>query len=397
MNNFDMVKLAQSYLGAGGSTFRKWAGLGSGQPWCNAFVSYLFWKSGNGKLYCNGAKETYCPHSIKWCYDNLALLPIYLVMPGDVIYFDWQPNGTPDHVGIVEERESDLAVKSIEGNTSGSQVARKTRSEADVQGVFRPHFKPTGWSSTKKLKVDGYLGYNSVAVMQRVLGVKIDGILGQETVKALQKKAGIKQDGWWGPKTSKAVQKLIGTKEDGYFGPKSVKALQTWLNEKNVKKKAEPDPLQPWYDALKTQYEYSKDQKYNWVTPTIASSRKEGTCVTFPAVAMQRLGILPSKGYLYINDSGKLTGRSSSYAKAHPEIFEILYPGKTIKELGSKIKKGDIVCFKKPNDHIMVYKGKNGSGDPIFDTMGHTRGLNIKYLFYANRKIDMIIRLKKIK
>ena len=231
MTNFEMVKLAKSYIGKGGYTFRAYCGLGSGQPWCNAFVSWLFYKSENKKLFCDGRKETYCPHSIQWCYKNLALLPIYLVMPADIVYFDWQPNGVPDHIGIVEERESDQVVKTIEGNTSGSVVARKKRAEQEVQGVFRPHFKPSDFTASKALVVDGYFGYNSIAVMQRWLKVEIDGVLGQQTIKAMQKKLSLKQDGWWGPATSKALQKLIGATVDGYFGPKSVRAFQTYLNK----------------------------------------------------------------------------------------------------------------------------------------------------------------------
>lgn len=239
MNNFEMVKLAEKQLGNGGATYRSWAGLGSGQPWCNAFVSWLFAKSDNASLYCDGRKETYCPDSIKWCYNHLAVLPIYLVMPGDVVYFDWQPNGVPDHVGIVKERISDLKVSTIEGNTSGSKVAQRERTDKEVQGVFRPHFHvdPSLYSSTKKLEVDSYFGYSTIAVMQRWLGVTIDAILGQQTVKALQKKLGLTQDGWWGPKTSKAVQKILKTngcydgEVDGYFGPKSVRGFQTYLNK----------------------------------------------------------------------------------------------------------------------------------------------------------------------
>ena len=233
MNNFEMVRLAESLLGKYGAIFRRWAGLGSGDPWCNAFVSYLFAKSDNEDLYCDGRKEVSCPHSIKWCYANLALLPIYIVMPGDVVYFDWEPNNIPNHVGIVKERISDLKVSTIEGNTSGSKVAQRERSRSEVQGVFRPHFHvdESMYSSTRELEVDSYFGYSTIAVMQRWLGVTIDAILGQQTVKALQRKLSLEQDGWWGPNTTRAVQRLIGTEVDGYFGPKSVMTFQTYLNK----------------------------------------------------------------------------------------------------------------------------------------------------------------------
>ena len=231
MNNFEMLKVAEKYLGQGGSRFRKFCGLPSGAAYCNAYVDYIFNESGNTSLFCNGRKVTYCPTSMKWCQNNLAQIPIYLAMPCDVIYFDWEPNGVPNHIGLVRERKSDLEVYTIEGNTSGGIVANKIRTEKYVCGCYRPHFKPTDFSANKKLDVDGFFGYNSIAVMQRWLGVTPDAILGKGTVKALQKRLGVAQDGSWGKGTSKALQRLIGTDADGYFGAKSVKALQSYLNK----------------------------------------------------------------------------------------------------------------------------------------------------------------------
>jgi len=241
MTNFEMLKVAQKYLGQGGSRFRKFCGLPSGSAWCNAYVDYIFNESGNTSLFCNGRKVTYCPTSMKWCQNNLAQVPIYLAMPCDVIYFDWEPNGVPNHIGLVRERKSDLEVYTIEGNTSGGIVAQKTRTEKYVCGCYRPHFKPTDFSADRKLDVDGFFGYNSIAVMQRWLKEcgcytgAIDAIMGLGTIKALQKKVGVSQDGSWGTQTSKAVQsKLCGFKGkdvDGYFGAKSVKALQSYLNK----------------------------------------------------------------------------------------------------------------------------------------------------------------------
>lgn len=230
-NNFELLKIAQKHLGQGGAVFRRFCGLPNGAAWCNAFVCYVANEGGDSSLYFNGSKMTYCPTSMKWCQNNLAQIPIYLAMPMDIIYFDWEPNGVPNHIGFVRERKSDLEVYTIEGNTSGGIVAQKTRTEKYVCGCFRPHFKPSGVDASKRLSVDGYFGYNTIAVMQRWLGVTADGILGKGTVKALQKRVGVSQDGSWGTKTSKAVQRIIGTTVDGAFGPKSVKAFQSYLNK----------------------------------------------------------------------------------------------------------------------------------------------------------------------
>lgn len=239
MNNTEQLKVAKSYLGRGGAIFRKFCGLGSRDPWCNAFVSYVFWKAGNAGLYCNGTKQTYCPNSIKWCYNNLACIPVFLAMPSDVIYFDWERNGTPNHIGFVRERKSCDDIYTIEGNTSGGIVANKVRTAKYVQAVFRPHFKAT--YKLGVIEIDGMFGYNSIANLQKALGISVDGILGQGTVKALQKRAGIKNcDGLWGNATSKAIQKMLGVKADGLFGKESVKALQKWINAQNSSPSSKP-------------------------------------------------------------------------------------------------------------------------------------------------------------
>lgn len=229
-NNVELLKLAKKHLGQGGAIFRKYCGM-SGGAWCCAFVTYEFHEGDDSHLFYGGKKVVYCPTAIQWCRANLAQIPIYLALPMDIIFFDWNANNVPDHIGFVRERKTDQEVYTIEGNTSGGIVAEKTRTVKYVLGCFRPHFTPTSFSANKPLAVDGQFNYSSIAVMQRWLGVKVDAILGKDTVKALQKKLGVSQDGSWGVGTSKALQKLIGTTVDGAFGEKSVKAFQTYLNK----------------------------------------------------------------------------------------------------------------------------------------------------------------------
>lgn len=160
------------------------------------------------------------------------------------------------------------------------------------------------------------------------------------------------------------------------------------------------DPLQKWYDAMKTQYEWSKNQVYAWCEkPTVANSKKKGTCITFPAVSLQRIGLLSSGGYFYYHPTKKrISGNRASYVKKHPEIFKLSYPNKTIATLWKqgKIKKGDIVGYGNPAYHTMVFMGMK-DGKPRFNTMGHKRGLNVTYKSYAKRKVNMLVRIKKIK
>ena len=229
-NNIETYNYAKQFLGKGGATFRKYCGLPSGTAYCDAYVTYIFHHTGNASLFCDGKKQTYCPTTIRIVKKEMAQIPLYLAMPMDVIFFDWDRNGNPNHIGFVRARKSTNEVYTIEGNTNGGIVAQKTRPAKYIQGVFRPHFKAT--FKTAKLVVDGECGYNTIAMLQKALGITVDGILGLGTVKALQKKAGVTADGAWGKNTSKAVQKMVGASVDGDFGVNSVKALQKWINAK---------------------------------------------------------------------------------------------------------------------------------------------------------------------
>ena len=249
-SNTQLLKIAQKHLGQGGAVFRKYCGLPSGAAWCNAFVDYIANEGGVKSLYFNGAKETYCPHSIAWCKKNLAMLPLYLAMPMDIIYFDWDRNGVPNHIGFVRATKDTSSIYTIEGNTDGGKVAQKTRPSKYVCGIFRPHFK--GKFTLRKLAVDGVCGYNTIAGLHQALKIlkyysgAIDADMGITTVNAVQKWAGVSQDGQWGTGTSKAVQKKIGTTADGAFGANSVKALQKWINANAFQTKpSAPKPTTP--------------------------------------------------------------------------------------------------------------------------------------------------------
>lgn len=226
-----LIKIAEKHLGEGGTAARRYCGMGYG-AWCNAFVCYIFNEAGAKSLYYGGKKVTYCPTSITWCKNNLAQLPPELARAGDVIYFDWNANNVPDHIGFVRKKGSSSVAYCIEGNTNGGVVANKTRSAKYILGIFRPHYKMAAKPKTYKLTVDGNCGQKTWYSLQHVLGCKEDGIIGRNTVKKLQKKAGASADGAWGKATSKKVQKMIGATVDGDFGTKSQKALQKWINKK---------------------------------------------------------------------------------------------------------------------------------------------------------------------
>lgn len=369
MTNNELLKIAQKHLGQGGARFRKFAGLPAGSAWCNAFVDYVANEGGVSKLYFNSKKETYCPHSIKWCQANLAQIPLYLAMPMDIIYFDWDRNNVPNHIGFVRARKSTSSILTIEGNTDGGKVAQKSRSAKYVQAVFRPHFVPAKVGK-KKLTVDGNFGYYSIYNLQVALGMKPTGILTKETVKYLQRKCGAAPDGSWGNATSKKVQKMVGAKVDGSFGPSSVKALKKWINAKNYPAK-KPTPKPAPKPAPNAQKLVSKAKELAWAygTPAKKYNYKTGSPKAKCKEAMKKYGWASNKAEMsdcgnFVSTIVRQSGVDKSFKALHgvktpfptkEAKFNIVLKGKEIP--AGFLKAGDIIRYKKKNghQHAMMY------------------------------------------
>lgn len=135
-----------------GSKYGRWYAKMSGEAWCGA----------NGIPYC-AMFDSWCLYGLMWdvlpSYNcdqirqraeeaGYVLDSVYDAQPGDLVLYDWNGDGSLDHVGIVEENNGGY-ITTIEGNTSsgsaGSQgnggvVARRTRSWKYVACVVRPPY-----------------------------------------------------------------------------------------------------------------------------------------------------------------------------------------------------------------------------------------------------------------
>lgn len=89
-------------------------------PWCAAFAMNLL--KDHGVLNLDGlTNRNYCPTIEKWATGKgiYGKPGKYNPKPGDAVLFDWQRDGTSDHIGIVEKVENGK-VYVIEGNSSNS-------------------------------------------------------------------------------------------------------------------------------------------------------------------------------------------------------------------------------------------------------------------------------------
>ena len=218
---------------------------------------------------------------------------------GDLVLYDFNHNGTPDHIGIVVGKGKNY-IRAIEGNTgsgsntNGGQVQRRKRAMSDILGFVRPKYtkeitpymivltalnelgvKESPKNSNKVKYNKWFYGRNASAFWcctfvcwnyGNVIDIpkvskptgKYFGTVSKETVKygsegkkvkQLQeflnwyhKDWALKPDGKCGKKTTKAVmsfQKTEGLKPDGIFGPKSVAKAKEYT--KNIPEEKLPE------------------------------------------------------------------------------------------------------------------------------------------------------------
>jgi len=107
-------------------------------PWCAAWAMNML--RDHGVLSLDGlSNPNYCPTIKNWAQNKgiWGGKGNYTPKPGDAILFDWQGDGTADHIGIVERVENGK-VYTIEGNSSDS-VKKNTYSlsAGSVMGYVR--------------------------------------------------------------------------------------------------------------------------------------------------------------------------------------------------------------------------------------------------------------------
>ena len=118
--NGQIVSVALTQLGnEGGQKFWSWYGFDSHVAWCACFASWCGDQAGlieSGKM----PKFSLCDDGIAWLQSKGKWKSRgYSPAPGTLIFFDWNGDGTSDHVGIVEKTEGST-VYTVEGNSSNA-------------------------------------------------------------------------------------------------------------------------------------------------------------------------------------------------------------------------------------------------------------------------------------
>ena len=142
LGSSELVNLALSQLGnKGGEKFWRWAGLDTRCEWCALFVSWCGDQTGlmaAGQIpYFSFVSDgvSFYKNKGKWIDGSEVNSSNCekLIQPGMIIFFDWEPDGKPNHVGIVT-KVSNGYIYTVEGN-KGDAVAEGSYS-ADSSSLY---------------------------------------------------------------------------------------------------------------------------------------------------------------------------------------------------------------------------------------------------------------------
>lgn len=180
----DIVDVAMSQMGVGeGRPYYTWYGFDTHVEWCACFVSWCAAQCG----YLNTLipKFAVVDDAAFWYQSrNLWLNRGGTPSPGDIIFFDWDGDNDPDHVGIVANCSGGM-VKTVEGNTGDSPGVVSSRSIAVnsslIYGYGTPDYSAGGSSIYSVLsgifgKLDDFSN-RSLSILS-VISSKLDALVG---------------------------------------------------------------------------------------------------------------------------------------------------------------------------------------------------------------------------
>lgn len=158
-----VISTARAELGvtespAGSNRVKYWDLFGpewQGQPWCCAFLAWIFNQAGERMAFFGGGKTASCSVLLRWYREQGLTVPVEDAQVGDIVLLNFNGKGTPDHCGLVDSvtrytSGNIVCICTIEGNTSsgdgsqgnGGMVCSKTRYPSQVVGVCRPQYQP---------------------------------------------------------------------------------------------------------------------------------------------------------------------------------------------------------------------------------------------------------------
>lgn len=135
-----LSKVIKSQVGKGGKKYWKYAGFASRVEWCGAFVWWCLHHCSEKFEYMKASQNPfYVPNVEAWAKKHGRNIKKSKAKRGDIITFDWNGNGSGDHIGFFWSGDPTGTFKTIEGNTGGGdgKVMMRTRYASQLNMVIR--------------------------------------------------------------------------------------------------------------------------------------------------------------------------------------------------------------------------------------------------------------------
>lgn len=214
---------------------------GSGYAWCCSFVWDIFRMCNASNLFYNGKKTAYCPSVGDWGIINKLTVNKNEGQYGDIVLFDFNKNGSSDHIGFIVSKNADGSYTTVEGNTAigndsnGGEVMRRTRYPSQISYIIRPKYDADTTKAENTPKPVTYTRTQFIKDVQGATGAKVDGIAGSETISKTITVSAKKNSTH---KVVKYIQKYLNAlgydcgKVDGIAGSKFTSAVKKYQQAK---------------------------------------------------------------------------------------------------------------------------------------------------------------------
>ena len=134
-----------------------------GQPWCVAFLWWVFREAGERMAFFGGGKTASCSMLLRWYKEQGLTVDVADIQAGDIVILNFHGTRDTEHCGLVTGVTDSVlvanhlvmertihSVGTIEGNTSpsdgsqsnGGMVCEKTRYPSQIVAVCRPAYQP---------------------------------------------------------------------------------------------------------------------------------------------------------------------------------------------------------------------------------------------------------------
>ena len=139
--NYNVTNLAKSQVGqVGGHPYWSYLGFGGRVEWCACFVHWVMRNTPSATaLYPTAESPASCT-SIRNKFrslDRFERNTYRNLVAGDVILFDWDLNGDPNHIGIVLGRDNEW-VYTVEGNSGDAvKIIKYPLNDPEIHGYCR--------------------------------------------------------------------------------------------------------------------------------------------------------------------------------------------------------------------------------------------------------------------